>query len=95
MIARDELAGGDFLCRTAPTRRLKPIQSEMTRGFIGLHGLPAHTIHAGMLFVTTACAPITAPSPMFTPGPMNAPAAIQHSAPTVIGAQLSGIWRCR
>ncbi len=47
------------------------------RGLIGLQGVPAQTIQAGMDFVTMERAPITAPSPMMTPGASRQPEAIQ------------------
>ena len=55
------------------------------RGFIGLAGLPLHTIQAGWERMATARAPITAPSPICTPGPTKASVQIQASAPIVIG----------
>ncbi len=52
-----------------------------TRSFSGLQGLPAHTIHAGIDFVTRDRAPITAPSPIVTPGEIRHPDAIQACDP--------------
>jgi hypothetical protein len=62
----------------------------MMRGFRGLHGFPAHTIHAGISFVTTEQAPITVPSPMDTPGPMNALLATHAPSPILMGFENKG-----
>ena len=62
------------------------------RGFRGLQGLPAHTIHSGISFVTTEFAPMTQPRPSRTPGPMKAPDATQLSGSMVIGFIVSGKW---
>ena len=60
------------------------------RGLSGRAGFPAHTIQAGWERITTARAPIKAPSPIYTPGPKKASVQIQASAPIVIGFAKSG-----
>src|ERR1700730_1173714 len=62
-----------------------------TRAFRTLHGLPAHTDHSGRSWVTTERAPTTVPRPILTPGAINTSAAIQHSGPMWMGAQVNGI----
>jgi hypothetical protein len=62
----------------------------MTLGLIGLQGLPAQTIHAGMDFVTSDRAPITVPSPIVTPGETRQPEATHACERTSIGFETRG-----
>jgi hypothetical protein len=58
--------------------------------FIGLQGLPAQTVQAGISFVTTEYAPTTVPSPIVIPGPTKTPAASHALDPTWIGFEYRG-----
>ena len=74
-------------------RRDKQLSSSVI-GRIGLQGTPQASQPAGISFVTTLPAPITAPSPIVTPPQMMAPQAIQTWFPIVMDGAYSDIETC-
>lgn len=65
-------------------------KSSLSKVLTILAGLPATTLKAGMLFVTTDPAPMTHPLPMETPGNTITEPPNQQSEPTVMGLPISG-----